>query len=329
MARPVTLFTAQWGDMESDRLARKASDWGYDGLELACRGGHFAPSRGAQDRGYCDSIRSLLDKHGLNCWALSVHRQGQCVLDRLDQRHDGLVPDELAGRSEKIREWAIETVKNAARAARNMGIEVVTGFTGSPVWHTVYPFPPLSPNRIDEGFALMAERWNPILDVFEECGVRFALEVHPTEMAFDLYTAERVIEALNARSEIGFNLDPSHLHWQGVDPVEFIRAFHDRIYHVHMKDAAVTLDGRSGLLCSHLDFGDPRRGWDFRSPGRGEVDFEGIIRALNRCSYQGPLSVEWEDNGMERERGAREACRFVRAADFRVSSRSFDEAFDE
>ena len=120
---------------------------------------------------------------------------------------------------------------------------------------------------IDAGYELFAERFNPILDVFGECGVQFALEVHPTEIAFDLFTAERALAAIERREEFGFNFDPSHLHWQGVDPVEFLRTFGDRIYHVHMKDAVVQLNGRSGILASHLPFGDPRRGWEFRSPG--------------------------------------------------------------
>jgi sugar phosphate isomerase/epimerase len=182
---------------------------------------------------------------------------------------------------------------------------------------------------IDEGFELLAERFHPILDVFGECGVKFALEIHPTEIAFDLYTAQRALEALDRREEFGFNFDPSHLHWQGVDPVEFIRAFPDRIFHVHVKDAITTLDGRSGILASHLNFGDARRGWDFRSPGRGGVNFEEIIRALNKAGYQGPLSVEWEDSGMDREFGAREACEFVKKLDFAPSQRAFDAAFEE
>jgi sugar phosphate isomerase/epimerase len=181
---------------------------------------------------------------------------------------------------------------------------------------------------IDDGFKLLAERFHPILDVFEECGVKFALEVHPTEIAFDLYTAERALKALDYRESFGFNFDPSHLHWQGVDSVEFIRAFPDRIYHMHVKDAIVTLNGKSGILASHLNFGDPRRGWDFRSPGRGGVNFEEIIRALNQVGYKGPLSVEWEDMGMEREFGAREAARFVKQKDFVPSGRAFDAAFE-
>ncbi len=174
---------------------------------------------------------------------------------------------------------AAEDMKNCARAAQQLGLGVVNGFTGSSIWHLLYSFPPVPPAMIDDGFKLLAERFHPILDVFAECKVKFALEVHPTEIAFDLYTAERAVEALDRRPEFGFNFDPSHLIWQGVDPAKFIRKFPDRIYHVHMKDAIVTLDGWSGILSSHLNFGDARRGWDFRSLGRGGVNFESIIRA--------------------------------------------------
>ncbi len=329
MARPVTLFTGQWADMPLRDLARKASEWGYDGLELACWGDHFDPVRGAESVDYCNERKALLEEFGLQCWAISHHLAGQLVLDNLDERHAGFVPADAAGSHDKMRQWAIDQMKACARAAANMGIDVVNGFTGSSIWHLLYSFPPVPRAAVDAGFDLLAERWNPILDVYAECGVRFALEVHPTEIAFDIVSAERALEALDERDEFGFNFDPSHLQWQGMEPDQFIDCFPDRIYHVHMKDCAVTLDGVSGILCSHLDFGDEGRGWDFRSLGRGDVDFEAIVRALNRIGYDGPLSVEWEDSGMDREHGAQEACEFVRNLDFPPSERAFDAAFDE
>jgi len=329
MARPVTLFTGQWADLPLAKLAEKAGEWGYDGLELACWGDHFDPAKGADSVDYCNERKALLDEHGLQCWSISAHLAGQLVLDLLDERHNGFAPPEMAGDFEKMRQWGIETMKNTARAAKNMGIEVVNGFTGSSIWHLIYSFPPVTPQMIDDGFKLLAERWNPILDVFAECGVRFALEVHPTEIAFDIVSAERAIEALDGRKEFGFNFDPSHLEWQGVDPATFIRTFRDRIYHVHMKDCAVTLDGRQGILSSYLNFGEADRGWDFRSLGHGDVDFEAVMRELNRIGYSGPLSVEWEDSGMDREHGAEEACEFVRSVDFPPSQLAFDAAFDK
>ncbi|MFP6574529.1 MAG: sugar phosphate isomerase/epimerase, partial [Pirellulaceae bacterium] len=281
MARPVTLFTGQWADLKIEDMARMTSEFGYDGIELACWGDHFEVDKALADDDYCTAKRELLESHELQCYAISAHLVGQAVLDNIDQRHKEIIPPYVWGDGDPagVNERAIEEMKDTARAAQKFGVEVVNGFTGSSIWHLNYSFPPVSPQMIDDGFALLAERFNPILDVFGECGVRFALEVHPTEIAFDIYTAQRTLEALDNREEFGFNFDPSHLHWQGVDPVEFIRAFPDRIYHVHIKDAITTLDGRTGILASHLNFGDPRRGWDFRSPGRGAVNFEEIIRS--------------------------------------------------
>ncbi len=331
MARPVTLFTGQWADLPSEDMARKTKEFGYDGIELACWGDHFEVDKALSDSNYCAQKREQLDRHDLQCHAISAHLVGQAVCDNVDARHQQIVPAYVWGDGDPagVNERASEEMKNTARAAQKFGIGVVNGFTGSSIWHLIYDFPPVPGQMIDDGFKQFADRWNPILDVFGECGVKFALEVHPTEIAFDIHTAQRALEAIDHREEFGFNFDPSHLHWQGVDSVEFIRAFPDRIYHVHVKDAIVTLNGRSGINASHLKFGDHRRGWDFRSPGRGTVNFEEIIRALNDVGYTGPLSVEWEDCGMDREFGAAEASEFVKKMDFAPSNRAFDAAFEE
>ncbi|MFS8573351.1 MAG: sugar phosphate isomerase/epimerase [Clostridia bacterium] len=328
MGRPITLFTGQWADLPLETLAQKVSAWGYDGLELACWGDHFSPSQALEDDSYVTGRRELLKKYNLNVWAIGNHLTGQMVLDPNDHRSDAWVPPELAGDPEGKRQWAIEEMKRTARAARKLGVDGVTGFTGSPIWHWGYPFPPVTEEDIKKGYDRFAEVWGPILDVFQEVGVKFALEVHPGEIAFDLYSAQRALEAIGHHPAFGFNFDPSHLIWQQVDPVQFIYTFPDRIFHVHAKDAQVTLDGRTGILSSHLPFGDPRRGWDFRSVGRGDVDFDKIIRALNQIGYQGPLSVEWEDNSMDREHGAAEACQFLRDLDFPpAAAGSFEDAF--
>ncbi len=331
MARPVTLFTGQWADLSLDDLAKLTKGFGYDGLELACWGDHFDVAQATADAGYAKKKRDQLEKQGLQCHAISTHLVGQAVCDVIDARHKAILPPHVwgDGKPDGVNKRAAEDLKNTARAAQKFGVGIVNGFTGLSIWPLLYSFPPVPDSMIDAGFKQFAERWNPILDVFGECGVRFALEVHPTEIAFDIHTARRALDALGNREEFGFNFDPSHLIWQGVDPVEFIREFPDRIYHVHVKDAIVTLNGRSGILSSHLNFGDPRRGWDFRSPGRGGVNFEEIIRALNKIDYAGPLSVEWEDSGMDRQHGAKEACEFVRKLDFAPSKLAFDAAFEK
>lgn len=331
MSRPITLFTGQWADLPLTEMAQKTRSFGYDGIELACWGDHFEVDKALSESDYCARKRELLQNHGLGCWAISSHLVGQAVCDVIDQRHQAILPPHVWGDGSPagVNQRAIEELKRTARAAEKFGVKIINGFTGSSIWHLLYSFPPVSPQMIDDGFRLFAQRWNPILDVFRDCGVKFALEVHPTEIAFDIYTAERALDALQHRPEFGFNFDPSHLIWQGVDPAAFIRHFPDRIFHVHVKDAIRRLDGRSGILASHLNFGDPRRGWDFRSPGRGEVNFEEIVRALNDVKYHGPLSIEWEDSGMDREFGAREACEFTRRMDFAPSHRAFDSAFEK
>lgn len=331
MARPVTLFTGQWADLPLEVLCKKASEFGFDGLELACWGDHFEVDKALSDDAYCARKRDLLERHDLQLFSISNHLVGQAVCDAIDARHKAILPEYIWGDGDPagVNQRAIEEMKNTARAAQRLGVDVVNGFTGSAIWPLVYDFPPIPQEMLDAGYQQFAERWNSILDVFQECGVKFALEVHPGEIAFDIYSAEKALEVLNGREEFGFNFDPSHLIWQGVDPVEFIRYFPDRIYHVHMKDASVTLNGRSGILSSHLRFGDPRRGWDFRSVGRGGVRFEEIIRALNAIQYKGPLSIEWEDCGMDRDHGAREACQFVKNVDFAPSNVAFDAAFEK
>ncbi|MCH7990948.1 MAG: sugar phosphate isomerase/epimerase [Gemmatimonadetes bacterium] len=332
MSRPVTLFTGQWADLPLTLLAEKAAAWGYDGLELACWGDHFDVERAAEDPDYCVAHRELLGSHGLDVYAISNHLVGQAVCDNIDERHESILPARVWGDGDPqgVRERAAEEMKQTARAAANFGVSVVNGFTGSSIWHLLYAFPPVSEETLAAGYSDFAARWNPILDVFDEVGVRFALEVHPTEIAFDSVTAERALDALEHRAAFGFNYDPSHLAYQGVDCVEFITRFGAHIYHVHMKD--VWWSDRpmpSGVFGGHLPFGHEDRYWDFRSLGRGYVPFEDVIRALNRVGYEGPLSVEWEDSGMDREHGAAEACSFVRDLDFPTSGTAFDEAFSE
>ncbi|MGH3005226.1 MAG: sugar phosphate isomerase/epimerase family protein [Gaiellaceae bacterium] len=329
MARPVTLFTGQWADLPVEELAEKVAGWGFDGLELACWGDHFEVDRALGEDGYVESLQELLERHGLRCWALGAHLVGQAICDPCDERHHAILPPDVWGDGdpEGVRQRAAEHMKHTARAAARLGVETVTGFTGSSIWHLLYSFPPNDFEAIEEGYRDFAERWNPIVDVFEEEGVRFALEVHPTEIAYDFVTARKALEAVDNRPGFGINFDPSHFAHQFLDSAAFVEEFADRIYHVHVKDSRKTLDGRKSILGGHLNFGEAGRGWDFVSPGHGDVDFEALFRALNRIGYDGPLSIEWEDAGMDREWGAQDALAFVRRTDFEPSALAFDAAY--
>ena len=328
--RPVTLFTGQWADLPLETLCQKAKAFGYDGLELACWGDHFEVDKA--DEQYCSDKRALLEKYGLKVFSISTHLVGQAVSDRIDERHKSILPGYVwgDGNPEGVNQRAAEEIIKTGEAAARLGVSVVNGFTGSPIWHMLYSFPPTPASMIDDGYRAFADRWKPILDAYQDMGVRFGLEVHPTEIAFDIASARRALETLNNHPAFGFNYDPSHLGYQGVDYVSFIHTFSEKIFHVHMKDVGWSdVPVEAGVFGGHIEFGAPGRYWDFRSLGRGKIQFEEIIRALNRIGYRCPLSVEWEDSGMDREHGATEACEFVKRIDFPPSDIDFDAAFEE
>jgi sugar phosphate isomerase/epimerase len=340
MGRPVTLFTGQWADLPFETICQKAKRFGYDGLELACWGDHFDVEKALKDKGYCKGRWEVLKDNGLTCFAISAHLVGQAVCDNIDERHKSILPPEIWGDGdpEGVRKRAARRIIDTGKAARRLREAapekiafpaVVNGFTGSSVWHSIYAFPPTDQKYWQKGFDDFAKRFGPILDAFEKEDVNFGLEVHPTEIAYDIATAQRAIDAVKGHKRFGFNFDPSHLIYQGVDYVKFIRTFAQRIYHVHMKDAWFGHgDGTVGVFGGFTSWGDPRRYWDFRSLGHGDVNFEEIIVALNDIQYRGPLSVEWEDIRMDREHGATEAAAFVRKVDFPPSAISFDSQFD-
>ena len=330
MKRPVTIFTGQWADLTLETVAQKAKSFGYDGLELACWGDHIEVDKA--DQAYCNAKLALLKKYGLQLFSISTHLVGQAVCDNPDSRHKGMLPNYIWGDGdpEGIRQRAAAEIIETGKVTQQLGLKVVNGFVGSSIWHLLYSFPAVIKEMIDEGFADFGRRWVPILDEYQKMGIRYALEVHPTEIAFDIVTARRALEAVDYHPAFGFNFDPSHLGYQGVDYVKFIYEFSDRIFHVHMKDVAWNQHpGSSGVFGGQLEFGDYRRFWNFRSVGRGNINFEGIIRALNDIGYTGPLSVEWEDSGMDREMGAAESCEFVKRIDFSPSTLAFDAAFSK
>ena len=328
---PVTLFTGQWADLPFEEVARLAAEWGYDGLEIATSGDHIDLQRADTDDSYLKARLEILDKYNLKVFAISNHLSGQAVCDNpIDFRHKAILRDYVwgDGDGEGVRQRAAEDLKRTARVARKLGVDTVVGFTGSSIWQYVAMFPPVPASVIDAGYEDFAKRWNPILDVYDSEGVRFAHEVHPSEIAYDYWTSVKTLEAINHREAFGFNWDPSHMMLKNIDPVAFILDFKDRIYHVDCKDTRMKpRNGRAGVLSSHLPWGDPLRGWDFVSTGHGDVPWEDSFRALKHIGYKGPISVEWEDAGMDRLHGAKEAVGYIRSLLWKLPSASFDAAF--
>src|SRR5688572_28151712 len=260
MSRPITLCTGQWADLSLEKMCSMAQEWGLNGLELNTWG-HFDVQKALTDDAYVQSVKDTLAKHKQKCWAIDVHLVGQCVCDPIDKRHKAIVPPAVWGDGdpEGVRQRAAKWMIDAGRAAKKLGVSIVNGFTGSSVWAKLYFFPPTSQLEINEGYADFAKRFTPILDEYQKLGIKFGLEVHPTEIAYDLITTQRAIKAVNGHPAFCINLDPSHFTHQFLDPAEYIHEFGDRIIHVHMKDSKVKLTGRNSILSSHLEFGDPRR----------------------------------------------------------------------
>ena len=326
MNRPITLATGQWGDLPLEELCELTGSLGFDGLEIAVSESVLSIVKAASSKEYCEERLEILHSHGLKMWAICAALAGQCVGDLYDPRLDNFAPARFAGKPEEIRKWAIDFMMQVPTACNNLGVSIVTGFLGSPIWKFFYSFPQTTEEMIEEGYDRIVSLWTPILDEFQRKNVKFAFEVHPTEIAFDYYSTQRLLKKMNGHPAFGLNFDPSHLIWQGVNPTVFLQDFAPYVFHVHMKDASVSYDGRRGILGSHLPFGSTKRAWNFRSLGHGDVNFEEIIRELNAMQYTGPLSIEWEDNGMDRIFGLKEAISFVRRINFPPSEIEFDAA---
>lgn len=324
--RKITLASGQWGDLPLRNLCEIVKNVGLDGLELALFKNHFDPERASVSSAYRDEIRSTLDEFGLECFTVNAGLIGQCVGDEYDSRLDNFAPDRYAGKPEEIRKWAIDTMMGLPSVLNEMNIRIVAGFLGSPLWKMWYSFPQTTEQMISDGFGKIAELWTPIFDEFERNNIKFAFEVHPTEIAFDYYSTKRLFKELRYHPAFGLNFDPSHLLWQGVNPTLFLKDFREHVFHVHLKDVSVSHDGKQGILGSYLPFGSTDRAWNFRSLGHGDVRFEEIIRVLNETNYTGPLSIEWEDNGMDRIYGLKEAFEFTKRLNFEPSSVEFDAA---
>ena len=331
MTRPVTLFTGQWADLPFEEVARLAGEWGFDGLEIACWGDHLDPERAVEDDAYLRDRLDILERNNLQVHAIANHLTGQAVCDDpIDERHRAILGERVwgDGEAEGVRRRAADVMKATAHAAARLGASTVTGFTGSSIWKCVAMFPPVPDSMVDAGYQDFADRWNPILDAFDDAGVRFALEVHPSEIAYDYWSTRRTLDVMAGRKNFGLNFDPSHFIWQDLDPVMFLQDYAEHIFHVHVKESVRQLNGRNGRLGSHLPWGDPRRGWDFVTAGHGDVQWEPIFRMLNSIGYDGPVSVEWEDAGMDRLIGAPQALALVRGlGEIAPSAAAFDAAF--
>lgn len=325
------IFLAQFAADEApfnslDAITRYMGELGYKGVQIPTWDRRLIDlRRAAESQDYADEIKGICAANGVEISELSTHLQGQLVASHpaYDRLFDGFAPDEFHGNKEARTEWAVEQLKLAARASRRLGCTAHATFSGALLWHTVYPWPQRPVGLVEEGFAELARRWKPILDVFDENGVNACYELHPGEDLHDGVTFERFLEAVGNHPRANILYDPSHFVLQQLDYLTFIDIYHERIRAFHVKDAEFRPNGRSGVYGGYQGWVD--RPGRFRSLGDGQVDFTGIFSKLTQYDYAGWAVLEWECALKHPEDGAAEGAPFIASHIIRVTEKAFDD----
>lgn len=281
--------------------------------------------KAAESKTYADEIKGIVAEAGLEISELSTHLQGQLVAvhPAYDTLFDGFAPEALRGNPKARTEWAIQQVKYGAEASRNLGLTAHPTFSGALLWHTFHPWPQRPAGLVEEGFKELANRWLPILNHFDACGVDVCYEVHPGEDIFDGITYEMFLEAVNQHPRACLLYDPSHFVLQQLDYIEYIDLYHERIKAFHVKDAEFHSSGRQGTFGGYQSWAN--RAGRYRSPGDGQVDFKRIFSKLTQYGYEGWAVMEWECCLKHPEDGAREGSAFIRDHIIRVTDKTFDD----
>jgi len=307
-------------------LAQWAASLGYKALQIPRNHpGIFDLPRAASSQTYCDEVRGLLQEKGLCISELSTHLEGQLVAvhPAHDAAFDNFAPASVRGRREARTAWATEQVTLAAAASQNLGLRAHATFSGSLAWPYIYPWPPHNPQLFEEAFAELARRWQPLLDIYDRHGIDLCYELHPGEDLHDGVTFERFLERVDHHPRCNILFDPSHLHLQHIDYLQFIDIYYARIKAFHVKDAEFVPNGRSGVYGGYQRWID--RAGRFRSPGDGQIDFKSIFSRLAQYNYDGWAVLEWECCLKEAETGAREGAEFIRRHIIPVAEHAFDD----
>ncbi|WP_226633473.1 sugar phosphate isomerase/epimerase family protein [Novosphingobium profundi] len=332
------IFLAQFMGSEApfdtlDSLAQWAGGLGYKGIQIPCDPRLIDLDLAAQSKDYCDDLRGRLAVHGIEPTELSTHLQGQLVAvhPAYDSLFDGFAAPHVRGNPASRQDWAIEQVKLAARASRNLGLDAHASFSGALAWPYVYPWPQRPAGLVEEAFAELGRRWRPILDVFEDNGVDLAYELHPGEDLHDGATFERFLEEVGSHPRASILYDPSHFVLQQLDYLAFLDIYNERVKCFHVKDAEFHPNGRSGVYGGYQNWVD--RPGRFRSLGDGQVDFKAIFAKMAAYDFTGWAVLEWECALKHPEDGAREGAPFIRDHIIRVTPHAFDDfvgtGFDE
>jgi sugar phosphate isomerase/epimerase len=325
------IFLAQFIDSDEpfnslDGLCQWAADLGYKGVQIPA----WEPvlidlDKAADSKDYCDELKGTVNSFGLEITELATHLQGQLVAAHpaYNELFDAFAPDSVKNNPSARTAWAIKQLQNAAKASRNLGIDVHATFSGALMWHTMYPWPQRPSGLVEDGFNALAKRWAPILETFEEQGVDVCYEIHPGEDLHDGITFERFLEATGNHNRVKILYDPSHFVLQQLDYLDYIDIYHDYIRMFHVKDAEFNPTGRSGVYGGYQDW--VNRPGRFRSVGDGEVDFQAIFSKLSQYGYDGWAVLEWECCIKDSAQGAAEGAPFIADHIINIAGRAFDD----
>lgn len=325
------IFLAQFMGDEApynslDSICKWVADLGYKGIQIPTWDDRCIDLKtAAESKTYCDELKGRVAQHGLEITELSTHLQGQLVAvnPAYDLMFDAFAPDELKGKPKERTEWAKQQVKYAASASMHLGLKSHATFSGSLLWHTMYPWPQRPNGLVERGFKELADRWLPILNHFDECGVDACYEVHPGEDLHDGISYEMFLKEVNDHPRACLLYDPSHFVLQQLDYLEYIDIYHERIRAFHVKDAEFNPNGRSGVYGGYQNWAN--RAGRFRSPGDGHVDFTGIFSKLSQYGFDGWAVMEWECCIKSPEQGAKEGAPFIANHIIEVTEKAFDD----
>lgn len=325
------IFLAQFMDTKKpfhtlESICKWAASLGYKGVQLPTWDTNFFDlDLAAKSKDYCDEIRGIVEAQGVVITELSTHLQGQLVAvnPAYDHLFDGFAPKSTRGKSKARTQWAAGQLIHAAKASKHLGLKAHATFSGSLLWHTMYPWPQRPAGLVDDGFKELARRWKPILDAFDKAGVDVCYEIHPGEDLHDGITFERFLEATAKHPRVNILYDPSHFVLQQLDYLQFIDFYHPYIKMMHVKDAEFNPTGKSGVYGGYQSWVD--RPGRFRSLGDGQIDFMGIFSKLTQYGFNGWAVMEWECCIKHPEQGAAEGAPFIASHIIRVADKAFDD----